>query len=88
VTISCELALEAKAASSDYVLNALNRLKPGTSPEPVVTPESLTLKEEPKADTARYDRLLGKLQLLAIAMAPLLAAASSRLIAEVSHGAP
>jgi transposase len=88
VAIACELALEAKAASSDYVLNALNRLKPGTSPEPVVTAESLTLKEEPKADTARYDRLLGKLQLLAIAMAPMLAAASSRLIAEVSHGAP
>jgi hypothetical protein len=65
VTVACELALEANAVSGDYVLNALNRFKPQPFSPKVETPDGLRLKEEPKADVARYDRLLKKLALAA-----------------------
>jgi hypothetical protein len=58
VSIACELALEANVLSSDYVLNALSRLKPQVRIEPIATPEGLKLATEPQADTARYDQLL------------------------------
>jgi hypothetical protein len=85
VAVACELALEAGAISDTYVLNALNRFKPQPPVEIVDTPR-LKLKEEPKADVARYDRLLlKKLAMLAIATMPMLLAASHR-GAEVPYG--
>ncbi len=80
VAVACELALEAGVASSDYVLNAINRLKAPARTGEIATPESLKLKQEPQADLGRYDALLGKLALVAAMMAP-------RFVSEVSRGA-
>ena len=80
VAVACELALEAGSPTADYVLNALNRFKPQPTITPVATPASLQLKEEPRADVGRYDRLLKKLALAALLTLPLLATA------EVTHG--
>ena len=88
VTVACELALEAGAATGDYVLNALNRLKPQPVIEPVATPETLKLKEEPRADVNRYDLLLKKLALAAFIGLQAAAATGSPPIVEVAYGAP
>jgi trans-aconitate methyltransferase len=88
VNVACELALEAHAIDDSYVLNALNRLKPQPPVEVVAAPARLQLKEEPKADVARYDRLLKKLAVAAIAAMPLLLAAVSHRAAEASYGTP
>ena len=87
VIVACELALEADAISDSYVLNALNRFKPQPATEVVAAPKRLQLKEEPKADVARYDLLLKKLALAAIAAMPMLMAVSNR-GAEVPCGTP
>jgi hypothetical protein len=72
VTVACELSLEAGAVSDTYVLNALNRFKP-QPPVEVIDAPRLKLKEEPRADVARYDRLLlKKLAMAAIAAMPML----------------
>ena len=68
------------------MLNALNRSKPRRSAEIVEAPQRLQLKEEPKADVARYDRLLKKLALAAIAAMPMLMAAVSHRGVEVPYG--
>jgi transposase len=81
VTVACELALEARTPTADYVLNALNRLKPQPTIAPAATPASLRLKEEPRADVGRYDTLLKKLALAALITLPVLTAT------EVPHGA-
>jgi hypothetical protein len=86
VNVACELALEAHAINDSYVLNALNRFKPQPPAEVVVAPPRLQLKEEPKADVARYDRLLKKLAVAAIAAMPMLMAAVSNRVAEVPCG--
>lgn len=86
VNVACELALEANAISDSYVLNALNRFKPQPPTEVVVAPPLLQLKEEPKADVARYDRLLKKLAVAAIAAMPMLMAAVSHRAVEVPCG--
>jgi len=70
------------------VLNALNRFKPQPPAEVVPAPARLRLKEEPQADVARYDRLLKKLAVAAIAAIPLLMAAMSDRMAEVPCGTP
>jgi transposase len=88
VTVACELALEAHAISDTYVLNALNRFKPQPAAEVIVAPERLQLKEEPKADVARYDRLLKKLAVAAIAAMPMLMAAVSNRVVEAPYGTP
>lgn len=80
VTVACELALEAGTPTADYVLNALNRLKPQPTIAPVATPAELRLKEEPRADVGRYDALLKKLALAAFIALPALAAT------EMPHG--
>jgi transposase len=72
VSVACELALEAGTPTADYVLNALNRFKPQPLITPVPTPAGLQLKEEPRADLARYDALLKKLALAALVTLPLL----------------
>jgi hypothetical protein len=78
VVVACELALDAGMPSADYVLNALNRLKPHPVIKPVPTPAGLQLKEEPRADVGRYDALLKKLALAALITLPL--------CSEVAHG--
>jgi transposase len=88
VTVACELALEANAISDSYVLNALNRFKPQPNAEVVEAPQRLQLKEEPKADVARYDVLLKKLAMAAIAAMPMLLAAASNHVVEVPYGTP
>jgi hypothetical protein len=77
VSVACELALEANAISDAYVLNALSRFKPQPSAEVVEAPKRLKLKKEPKADVARYDVLLKKLAMAAIAAMPMLVVAMS-----------
>ena len=88
VSVACELALEANAISDSYVLNALNRFKPLPAAEVVEAPQRLKLKEEPKADVARYDQLLKKLAMAAIAAMPMLMAAVSNRGVEVPYGTP
>jgi transposase len=80
VAVACELALDAGMPSADYVLNALNRLKPQPVVKPVATPTGLQLKEEPRADVERYDALLKKLALTALITLPLWVSS------EVTHG--
>jgi transposase len=58
VLVAVELVLESGAPSAEHVLNVLARLNQQPLPAQVQT--SLTLHEEPLADTARYDRLSGK----------------------------
>jgi hypothetical protein len=58
VLVAVELVLESGHHSAEHVLNVLARLNQPPLPAPVET--SLTLNEEPLADTARYDRLAGK----------------------------
>lgn len=55
VLVAVELVLESGAPSLEHVLNVLARLSPSQRPEKVET--HLTLAEEPRADTARYDSL-------------------------------
>jgi transposase len=86
VTVACELALEANAISDSYVLNALNRFKPQPRAEVVAAPQRLQLKVEPTADVGRYDVLLKKLALAAIAAMPMLMAAASHRGVEVPYG--
>jgi hypothetical protein len=88
VSVACELALEANAISDSYVLNALNRFKPQPPTEVIEAPKRLQLKEEPKANVARYDVLLKKLALAAIAAMPMLLAAVSNRVVEVPYGTP
>jgi transposase len=70
VTVACELALEANAASADYVLNVLSRFRPQPPPIAIVAPEQLRLKEAPQANMARDDELLEKLACAVLVLAP------------------
>ena len=85
VNVACELAIEANAVGDSYVLNALNRLKPVPAEAVVKPPARLQLKVEPVADLGRYDKLLKKLAVAAIAAMPMLLAAAAHPAAEVSH---
>ena len=55
VLVAVELVLESGIFNAEHVTNVLARLKQTDSPAQVET--TLKLKEEPQADTARYDRL-------------------------------
>lgn len=55
VLIAVEQVLASGAPSAEHILNVLTRLKPPKIPAQVAT--SLTLLEEPLANTARYDSL-------------------------------
>lgn len=55
VLVAVELVLESGVHSAEHVLNMLARLHQAPLPEQVET--SLTLTEEPLANTARYDIL-------------------------------
>jgi len=83
VSVACELAVEANAASSDYVLNVLNRFRPQPQLLAIAAPEQLRLKEAPQANLARYDALLKRSACALLALALVLA----QLPLEVIHGA-
>jgi hypothetical protein len=55
VLIAVEQVLASGAPSAEHILNVLTRLKPPKIPAQIAT--SLTLLEEPLANTARYDSL-------------------------------
>jgi len=55
VLVAVDLVLESGVLSAEHVANVLARLKHTDMPAPVET--TLKLKEEPQANTARYDRL-------------------------------
>jgi len=56
VLVAAELALEAGRPSAEHVLNVLARLKEDAPPTAATT-EAPRLREEPRADVQRYDRL-------------------------------
>ena len=58
VTVACDLALEDKVISADYILNLLGRLTPTPFLASVPTPDTLQLIHEPLANCSRYDALL------------------------------
>jgi hypothetical protein len=55
--VAVELVLETGAVSAEHVLNVIGRLSASPPPEQVET--ALQLREAPRADTGRYDRLRG-----------------------------
>jgi len=55
VLVAAELVLESGAVSAEHVLNVIGRLNASVPPDQVET--ALQLKEAPRADTGRYDRL-------------------------------
>jgi hypothetical protein len=55
VLVAAELVLETGAVSAEHVLNVLGRLNASPPPQQVET--ALQLREAPRADTDRYDRL-------------------------------
>jgi hypothetical protein len=62
VLYAVELALEAGVPTKTHILNLLHRLIDGkTSQVPAIdAPQGLVLRQEPKANVARYDTLRGK----------------------------
>ena len=58
VTVACDLALEDKVISADYILHLLGRLTPSPAIALVETPDALKLTHEPLADCNRYNALL------------------------------
>lgn len=87
VAVACELALEANVITSDYVLNVLSRFKPQQQVTSLKLPESLQLKDEPQANTARYDSLLKGCSVKSTVMAMAAAMLAAQTMLEVSHGA-
>ena len=55
VLVAVDLVLESGAVSVEHITNVLARLRPTDQPPSVET--HLTIKEEPVADTGRYDQL-------------------------------
>ena len=58
VTVACELALQDKVISADYILNLMGRLSSPASCKPVQTPDTLKLTHEPRANCSLYNTLL------------------------------
>ena len=58
VNVACDLALNDKVISADYILNVLSRLQPTPPSMVITTPAHLALKIEPLSDCTRYDELL------------------------------
>jgi len=59
VLVAVEMALNAGRPSAEHVLNVLARLKDGIPAPPLIEVQTPELKEEPRADVHRYDRLRG-----------------------------
>ena len=53
-------ALDSEIVSKTHILNRLSRLLDAPRPETLMPPPALTLKEEPLANTERYDALRGR----------------------------
>ncbi len=62
VLCAVEVALEAGVPTKTHILNLLHRLVDGKETEVALidAPQALTLRQEPKANVARYDTLRGK----------------------------
>ncbi len=62
VLCAVEVALEAGVPTKTHILNLLHRLVDGkeTAVSLIDAPQALTLRQEPKANVARYDTLRGK----------------------------
>ena len=62
VLCAVEMALEAGVPTKTHVLNLLHRLVDGKASqvETIDAPQALVLRQEPKANVARYDTLRGK----------------------------
>ena len=62
VLCAVEVALEAGVPTKTHVLNLLHRLVDGKTTEvaAIDAPQALLLRQEPKANVARYDTLRGK----------------------------
>jgi hypothetical protein len=62
VLCAVEVALEAGVPTKTHILNLLHRLVDGKETEVTLidAPQALTLRQEPKANVARYDTLRGK----------------------------
>jgi transposase len=58
VTVACELALQDKVISADYILNLIGRLPSPVSCQPIQTPDTLKLTHEPVANCTLYNALL------------------------------
>jgi transposase len=58
VAVACELALEAHAINADYIINNVHRLTDTPAPPPLAIADDLKLRDEPLANTARYNSLL------------------------------
>ena len=58
VKVACELAIEDKVITRDYILNAINRLRPSSKPQEVEIPMALKLQMEPIANCHQYNQLL------------------------------
>jgi hypothetical protein len=62
VLCAVELALDASVPTKTHILNLLHRLVDGKDTQVTVidAPQALVLRQEPKANVARYDALRGK----------------------------
>jgi hypothetical protein len=62
VLYAVELALEAGVPTKTHILNLLHRLIDGKTSQvtAIDAPQGLVLRQEPKANVARYDTLRGK----------------------------
>ena len=62
VLCAVEVALDAGVPTKTHILNLLHRLVDGqgTQVTAIDAPQALVLRQEPKANVARYDMLRGK----------------------------
>jgi len=58
VTVACELAIQDKVISADYILNLVGRLSSPAPCKPIQTPDMLKLAHEPVANCRLYNTLL------------------------------
>lgn len=58
VNVACELAIESRVITRDYILNAVNRLRASATASTIEIPQELKLNIEPMADCKKYNRLL------------------------------
>lgn len=58
VGVACDLALQDKAVSRDYIINMITRLRDDGKCDQIILPETLLLKEEPTSNCSQYNTLL------------------------------
>ena len=62
VEAMCAKALQEKTVRAEVILNLIARALDPPAPEPIPTPESLSLQHEPMADCGRYDALRAEVE--------------------------